>query len=235
MLLGSKDSEKGTKSLWKPRDKTQKMLIDKILRRASQELKLYNIDIDNGYKLYTIVVLYVESFLKFLNSNYEKFGVDKGSLYDYIDIALSVRTAEDAEKNGNINIVVSLGDKGRDIMDNFTEYAKVPTVPEPIPKEEDTTYNLTLKSLVTKALVPYNIFITAEDEALATAIRIFFKSAIIITVAETLINSAVSIEIGELFSINGRVEDGKKLIINCLPSADGKLLIKSDSSTEDEE
>lgn len=235
MLLGSRDSEKGSKDLWKPRGKTQKALIDKILRRASRELKLYNIDIDNGYKLYTIVVLYVESVLKLLNLNYEKYGVDKSTLYDYIDVALSVRTAEDAEKNGNINIIVSLGDKGKDIMDNFTEYANVPTTPELIPKEEDTTYTSTLRSLVSKALIPYNIFITAEDEALATAIRIFFKSAIIITVAETLLNSAVSIEIGELFSINGRVEDEKKLIINCLPSADGKLLIKSDSSTEDEE
>ena len=241
MVLGEKpeNAMKGHKPLLSPNDSYQKSQIQKVIRRASQELRLFDIDCPtDNFKLYTIAVFYIDAALRVLNSTYEKTGGNDISLGGFIDIGLSVRNVDDAEKTGNINAVITLGEFGNKIVNEFADFLKLPNPSEVhfdllTPSEMDKAEVMSIQTLACKNLITYEIYFSPSDMALYTSVMVFLKSAILITVAETLKNGSSIVNLGEMFSING-VLDGKELIVNCVPGADGKLIVKSDGATEDE-
>lgn len=238
MKLGEKPTEngRGKKDLLCPTDSYQKQQIKRVIKRAAMELRGYDIDVPDNFKLYTIAVFYIESAMRYLNVKYEKFRDNDISLGGLINIGLSVREVNDAEKVGNINAVITLGDKGRYIVNNIKDFIE-PTPEQDIPllkpgdnEEEDIT---NIQASAVKQLITYEMYFNPEEKLLYTAVMTFLKAAIIITVMKAVTDGSSIVNIGEMFSINGIVKDGE-LIVNCVPGADGKLLVKSDGATEDE-
>jgi hypothetical protein len=240
MKLGEKPTEngKGKKPLLTPNDSYQKGQIKRVIKRAALELREYDIDIDtDNFTLYTVAVFYIEAALKYLNTKYENTRSVDVTLGGLINIGLSIREVEDAEKIGNINAVVSLGPGGRFIVENiksFVEIKKTDEAKELLRPEEDEVEDVAaIQATAVKTLMSYDMFFRPDDMVLYTAVMIFLKSAIIITVMEAITHGSSIVNIGEMFSINGIV-DNTELIVNCVPGADGKLLVKSDGATEDE-
>ena len=238
MKLGEKPTEngRGKKDLLCPTDSYQKSQIKKVIKRAALELRGYDIDVPDNFKLYTIAVFYIEAALKYLNTKYEATRENDISLGGYINVGLSVREVNDAEKVGNINAVITLGEKGKMIVNNIRDFVEptpeieIPLL-KPVDGEGDDIQNI--QATAVKQLMTYDMFFNPTEMLLYTSVMVFLKAAIIITVMEAISKGSSIVNIGEMFSINGIVKDDE-LIVNCVPGADGKLLVKSDGATEDE-
>ena len=186
--------------------------------------------------MYTIAIFYIDAALRLLNTKYEKLGDNDINLGGFIKIGLSVRTVSDAEKVGNINAVITLGDKGKYIVNNISDFVEPypeQDIPLMQPEEDEKEDILNIQGTAVRQLITYDMFFRPEEKLLYTSVMCFLKAAIIITVMETVSNGSSIINIGEMFSINGIVKDNK-IIVNCVPGANGKLIVKSDGTTEEE-
>ena len=227
----SNRADQGTKDPFIPANNVQKGLILDIQRAVAESpfCEQYHLNfIPETFKLYTVVIKFLDGIKSRLTMSGNKNEVSIGGL---INISKSTRFNETAEKTGNMNSVIVLGEIGEALFKDGPDGFKDILMEDPIMKD-DMMYAQTYAQ---KELMFYGYGYKPKGYDIYQSCLLFF-AYLILTVKKYAENPKTNpdefrIIIGSHFSVAfKRFPEGPKLFFQ--PSKVFKLGAKSDEQTE---
>lgn len=243
-LAGLEDvdsTKKATKDMLLPTSNVQRALLKRIMRRTVLEMRAYGFELKpDAYDVYTMAVFYVKAAILHINTINEKYNGEKNApinICDLISGQLSNRFNEKNEKQGNLILNFDLMDEAKEFLEQAADYQDLPN-PTPAsrhleePDSTDATNAGRFQQAVVTAMASRDLTLSGNDWKIYTIVKVFLKSALMEILFDGCKNGSSEFAIGEEINITCTVINNDEIVINILPSVEGKTTPKSDGVTE---
>lgn len=241
--FGKSTTKVGTKPGLMPEDEIQLKFARRIQKEVAREFIHFNVKVDpNDFTVYIVTAIYLHSTIQLLSKMYSGHDEVEFNLDDLFIIRPDSDYDEDADKTGNINCEVVLGDKGKEIIENVEKYEFVPDYNEviEIPLPDDPVKRRQLEDLeinVCKELVSYDLTFKPDDMICYLCAVTYMKRALVeaCTFAKKFPDELITINTHNMIEIEAILEsETGDIYVNLNPGVEYKLKIKSDFHTESE-
>jgi len=223
-----------------PMEPIMREQLQKICRLTQMALRdnKYNLIIPHEWQTNTIANCFIESLIRYMTASMLK----NGSVVEYINFnnllkfQLSYKQNDDAEKEGNINITIRPGLNAKLLIDSNKEYDDEKDSEELIKKHLDEITKITCNELNQKhkIIIPHAWHANAITNCfIETLIRYLISSMQIngSSIESVNFNDTLEFHLSYKKNAEGILEGA----ITIRPGINAKLLVKSDTFTEEED
>lgn len=238
--FGVDPKKENTKDIIMPQELIQKKIALRIMKEVAKEMVHYDVMITpEDFKCYMTTIFFLRASVRELARIYRETSDETITLPigNFFTISINRKNAEEAEKTGNINVMMYPGPKTEDIVKNLDSYRFVPDysdiLPMPSPEPEMAEIIKRMQVNACKSLVDYNIFFKPEDNIVWLTAMLYIQRAIVegLIISERVPDENIQVLIHEEIEIYV-CHDEKGKFISFMPGAEFKLAVKSDFATE---
>ena len=231
-----------------PQDPEDRRFLQAVDRKTMVDVEnIYGSFIDYDWQANTITNCLVETFISTLAFMLESGAASNGvgiKFYDILQLAVSIKTNDKAEKEGNINIYFKPGEKIESLItDGPQEYSNVKisaqerfTVKDP---EEELFYSQLDKNARYRLNIEHGIVLLDHLKYTVFAIAYTFFENLYCEILYRLSNlgddseeKLISVNFNDNIEIHGTLDENGNARITMRPGMNAKLLIKCDKVTE---
>lgn len=242
----------GTKNYIIPLDPETREDLLCVDRATKEDLRdRHRMYLNHDWECNTIANTTIESLIKILYAHIKENGVnvlelDDGALnfYDLIEMAVSNKKNEDAEKEGNINIKFFPGEKVEEIISDDTPRDQREVVymeakaAYSYPEDTDRTKAMLKIDNISRRMLSDKFAVILPNDYMAISATCIFLENMYRVLVQKLVNSGksmVSINFNDIVEFHAIRKENNAVDIKLRPGMGAKLIIKSDESTEYED